>query len=194
MHKTIRLFSDVICPFCFIAEQTVMKEIEAKNGADFLWLGMELHPETPMGGILINDARYNGFREYVQKFARDFGMDGLRLPEYVYNTQKLLLVAEYARAEDKLGQFRKNAYTAYWQENANIEDTLILGEIAVASGLESNDAMMAIDNIGHKMTLEKRRYNALQLGIQTLPGFMWGTKAIIGCQPYREFEKAFEKD
>ena len=111
-----------------------------------------------------------------------------------FQTQRLLLVAEYARENDKLEKFRQVAMAAYWQENANMEDRLILEQIATASGLDGKAAIEAIDDISLKMRLEKRRYNALQLGIRTLPAFMWGKKAIIGCQPYKEFSKAFEKE
>ncbi|KAA3614121.1 MAG: hypothetical protein D8M58_18170 [Calditrichaeota bacterium] len=194
MSLTIRLFSDVICPFCYIAEQTVMKQLAIKKSVSFLWLGMELHPETSIGGVLINDARYSDFRHYVQKFAADFGMDRLKIPDFVYNTHKLLLVAEYAREQDKLEEFRNLAYKAYWQENVNIEDDLILSQIVTACGMDGSSATSAFENLNYKLRLEKRRYNALQLGIKTLPGFMWGKKAIIGCHPYSAFEKTFQKE
>ncbi len=189
----MRYFSDLICPFCYIAEQSVMKQLSARHAVSFLWLGMELHPETPAGGVDTTDSRYRPFRQYVQKYANDFGLEKVPFPDKTYNTHKVLMIAEYAREKNKLDSFHSLAMQAYWQQGADLENETVLGQIATQAGLDAKAALLALDNMGYQLTLDKRRYNALKLGVQTLPAFMWGKKLLLGCQGIDVFEAALEK-
>ena len=94
----IRYFSDLICPFCYIAEHSVMIKLKETHGVSFLWLGMELHPETPP---------------------------------------------------------------------------------AIQAGLDSGEALLALTVPTYQLRLDKRRYNALGLGVKTLPAFMWDKKLLL---------------
>ncbi len=189
----IRYFSDLICPFCYIAEHSVMIKLKEVYGVSFLWLGMELHPETPPGGVDTSDARYRPFRLYVEKYARDFGLDNVPFPDKTYNTGKVLRLAEFARDKNKLDVFQKTAMQAYWNEGANLEDNGVLGQIAVQAGLDSGEALLALTVPTYQLRLDKRRYNALGLGVKTLPAFMWDKKLLLGCQGVDIFEQALNK-
>ncbi len=190
---TIKLFSDIICPFCYIAEETIIPYLKARYGVDFLYLGMELHPQTPPGGVHIDDPRYAPFKAYVEKFAAAFNLPDVRMPEKTYNTRKALLMAEYARDAGRLPEFWQALLHAYWKEQINLEDETVLAQVATLCGLDSAQAVAAPANMEYQLRLDKRRYNAQKLGLTTLPAFMWDKQAILGCQPAEVFDRALGK-
>ncbi|MCA9618089.1 MAG: DsbA family protein, partial [Myxococcales bacterium] len=59
----VKLYSDFICPYCFIGER-VIEQLSAKFPIDIEWTGYEIHPEIPYGGMSLHS------------FGGDF-MDGL---------------------------------------------------------------------------------------------------------------------
>ena len=186
----IKLFTDVVCPYCYIAEKKLTPYLKNNFRVSFIILGMELHPETPAGGVDITHERYQPFRTHVEKFARAFNMDDLRIPERSYNTRKLLLLAESAREQGRLNRFWQQALDAYWQDQAALDDDTVLKQLAQVSGLAPGSTASALNNMEFALRLDKRRYNALRLGVHTLPAFMWGTQAVLGCQPPEVFHKA----
>ena len=48
---TLRLYTDFVCPFCFIAEQSTVPRLLAELDLTLDWYGFELHPSTPPGGV-----------------------------------------------------------------------------------------------------------------------------------------------
>ncbi len=187
---TIKLFSDIICPFCFIAEETIIPMLKERHKVNFLYLGLELHPQTPAGGVHVDDPRYAPFKAYVEKFAAAFNLPEVRLPEKTYNTRKVLLMAEQARDAGLLPEFWQAMLHAYWREQIDLEDETVLGQVATRCGLEAPRALAALSNMEYQLRLDKRRYNAQKLGLTTLPAFMWGRQAILGCQPIEVFDRA----
>src|SRR3954467_15258329 len=47
----LRLYTDFVCPFCFIAEQSTVPRLLADFELTLDWRGFELHPGTPRGGL-----------------------------------------------------------------------------------------------------------------------------------------------
>ncbi len=49
----VRLYSDFICPFCFVAEQSNLVRLQEEFDVEVDRRGFELHPETPVGGMRV---------------------------------------------------------------------------------------------------------------------------------------------
>src|SRR3954464_13630606 len=52
MAPLIRIWSDYICPFCYVATERAAW-LERRYGAEIEWLPFDLHPEYPPEGIAI---------------------------------------------------------------------------------------------------------------------------------------------
>jgi predicted DsbA family dithiol-disulfide isomerase len=50
MALKIQMFSDFICPFCYIGFE-VMKGLQPEFGFELEWRGYQIHPEWPAEGI-----------------------------------------------------------------------------------------------------------------------------------------------
>ena len=47
MAVTLELFSDFVCPFCYIAERSSLTRLKREFDLTVDWRGFELRPDTP---------------------------------------------------------------------------------------------------------------------------------------------------
>ena len=55
MPLKVTLYSDIVCPFCYIAEVSSLRRLQEEFELDFDWRGFELHPNTPPGGRRLDE-------------------------------------------------------------------------------------------------------------------------------------------
>jgi predicted DsbA family dithiol-disulfide isomerase len=120
----------------------------------------------------------------MQLFAAGFGIQGMKRSTRIPNTRRALALAEFARDQGKLDIFRSLAMEAYWKEGNDIEDSAILRNLAIASGLDPLKALAAADDPVYLGRVDTLRLEANQLQITGIPTFIFKTERIVGCQPY----------
>ena len=120
----------------------------------------------------------------MQQFAARFGVEGMKRSSRTPNTRRALAVAEYARDEGKLDDFRSRAMEAHWHDDRNIEDSAVLAELARASGLDPEKALLAADDAAYQKRIDDLRLEYKRVGVGGIPTFVIGTEKVEGCQPY----------
>ena len=120
----------------------------------------------------------------MQQFAARFGVEGMKRSSRTPNTRRALAVAEYARDEGKLDDFRSRAMEAHWHDDRNIEDSAVLAELAKASGLDPEKALLAADDAAYQKRIDDLRLEYKRVGVGGIPTFVFGTEKVEGCQPY----------
>ena len=157
------------------------------------WRGFELHPETPKGGVdlekIHQGSTSQGMLNYMQVFAKSFGVTDMRRSKWMPNTRRALAVAEYARDHDKLNEFRELAMSAHWKEGRNIEDSDVLRDLAAAAGLDPVKAVHAADDPIYHKRLDDIRREFKVVGTGGIPTFVFGKETVEGCQPYEVLER-----
>jgi predicted DsbA family dithiol-disulfide isomerase len=142
-----------------------------------------LHPETPEGGMKLEEyfppERLRGMRDYMTKFAAQFGIDDFRQPDRIPNTRRALALAELAKDEGKLDAFRARAFDAHWRDNMNLESDDDLRTIARDAGLSRSEP-----DADHFDRIDDIREEADRLGIQGIPTFVIRNVGLSGCQPF----------
>lgn len=190
------IYSDFVCPFCYIAEQGTVSKLQKEFSIEIDWRGFELHPETPKGGVEIEAVfpkeQIAGMREYMKNFAKSFGVE-LGFSTRMSNTRRILAIAEYAREKEKLELFRNIGMHFYWKEGKNIEDTEVLKSIAQNAGLNSDEALMASESIQYLSKIDAIREDANRIGVTGIPTFFIENKSIVGCQSYEVFENTMNE-
>ena len=106
------------------------------------------------------------------------------------NTRRALAVAEYARDLGKLGIFKELAMDAHWKNDMDIEDTDVLKDLARASGLDPEKAILAADDPVYLQRIDDQRVEYKQVGVNGIPTFVFGREKVEGCQPYEVLEAA----
>ena len=90
MPETLLLYTDFVCPFCFIAEQSTVPRLLAEFDLTLDWHGFELHPNTPRGGLslsrLFPGVPLPALHERTRQFASRFGVTNFNPPDDLHNT------------------------------------------------------------------------------------------------------------
>jgi len=194
MSETLRLYTDFVCPFCFIAEQSTVPRLLAEFDLTLDWRGFELHPTTPRGGVslsrLFPGVALPSLHERTKQFAARFGVTDFSPPDVLQNTRRALAVAELAREHGRLEPFRAAAFEAYWRQGKNLEDDGDLGALAVAAGLPRQEALAAADDPGFLARVDDKQADARQSGVTGIPTFIVAGEEVVGCQPYEALAEA----
>jgi len=191
---TLRLYSDFVCTFCFVAEQSTVPRLRDEFDLVVDWRGFPLHPRTPKGGMplaaLLGPARIPAVKEHMKQFAARFGVTGIVHPDRVPNTGRVLAMAEYARAEGKLEEFRKAGMEAHWRHGNGLETDADLRAIAESVGLDGDAALAASGDPRYVEAVARKLAEAAEHGVTGIPTFFIGDEAVVGCQPYEALAEA----
>src|SRR3569832_2026853 len=152
MSATLRLYTDFVCPFCFIAEQSTVPRLLADFDLTLDWRGFELHPSTPKGGLplqrLFPGRDLAQMHEGTTRFAARFGVTDFQPPARLQNSRRALAVAEWARATGRLEPIRAAAFSAHWRQGKDLEADADLRAIAAAAALNPDEARGAAGGTG----------------------------------------------
>jgi predicted DsbA family dithiol-disulfide isomerase len=193
----LRLYSDFVCPFCFVAEQSTVPRLLEEFDLEIDWRGFPLHPRTPKGGMplsaLFGEARIPAVKEHMRRFAERFGVTGIVHPERLPNTRRVLAMAEHARAEGKLEAFRKAGMEAHWRGGNFLETDEDLRAVAESVGLDADAALAAADSPRFQAEVDRKLAEAAEDGVTGIPTFFIGDEAVVGCQPYEVLAAAADR-
>jgi predicted DsbA family dithiol-disulfide isomerase len=190
----VTVYSDYICPFCFIGKQRVDR-LESKFGIDVEWKGFEIHPETPTGGgdlasIGFDEDRAAAIYSRVQELSEDSSLK-LNRPSRISNSRLALQIAEFAKEKGRAREYHEAVFRAYWQEGKDIGDRELLFSLAAQVGLgpEELDAYLKSGQAAAEMS--RHLQEAREYGIDGVPTFVIGSKMVVGAQPYEVLERVF---
>ena len=65
MALKVTMYSDFVCPFCYIGFQVIGK-LKSEFGIQLEWRGFQIHPEWPAEGIAADKVRLGGDAEMRQ--------------------------------------------------------------------------------------------------------------------------------
>lgn len=196
MPLPLTLFSDFVCPWCYLAERSSIAQLERQYDVDVDWIGFELHPEIPRGGVpvdvLFPEELQQAMLGPLQAAADRSGLP-LRPPTRVPNTRVALGLAEFARDHGRLDAWRLRAMDAFWADGLDLEDRGVLGDLAEACGLDADAALSFAFSAAGEARVEARRGEASARGVTAIPTVLLGRLPILGCQPYEVFARAAER-
>jgi predicted DsbA family dithiol-disulfide isomerase len=160
------------------------------------WRGFELHPETPPGGMRLDEyfppERLAGMAEYMKNFAAQYGIHDFVQRERIPNTRRALALAEVAREEGKLEPFRQRAMHAHWRDGMDLENDDDLRTIARDAGL-AEDAVERARDPRYLERVDAIRAEANAVGVEGIPTLVLGRYGFSGAQPYEAFAALAER-
>ncbi len=123
-------------------------------------------------------------KDYIQRFAATFGVYDMKRSGKMPNTRRALAMAEFARDQGRLDEFRSLTMDAHWKDGQDIEDTTVLQNLAADSGLDPGKAILAAADRVYLKRVDDLRLEYKQVGVGGIPTFVFGTEPVEGCQPY----------
>ena len=188
----IIVYSDYICPFCYVGFYRI-KKLREEFDFDVEWRSFELHPETPKSGVLIDSLPFA--KEYlemvminVKRLADEVGIKFTfsgKLP----NSRLALYFSEFARKEGKFNEFHELLFDTYWKEGKDIGDLPLLLDLAESIGLDKNKLQDYIESDEPQKVLKKTNLGLGNVRITGVPTFIIGDRVVVGAQPYEVFQK-----
>jgi predicted DsbA family dithiol-disulfide isomerase len=193
-NPSIAIFSDVICPWCFLGKRRLERALDQLGmRADLRWLPFELNPEMPPGGM--DRAEYRARKFGTDKAAAlDSDMKARGAEEGIAfafekmartpNTRPAHLLIAHASRQGLGGDAVEALFRAYFEEGRDIGDPQVLADVAAGVGLESELVRAALTDATLDSAVQSLEEEARRLGIEGVPFFIideaW---AVSGAQP-----------
>lgn len=193
LHLT--LFTDYICPFCYIGDLR-LRRLEESYQVLVNFRFIEIHPDTPPMGASTDSLDYSeeqwgGMMNGLLEMAREEGV-ALTPPSFIANSHAALLLAEAVKeaGREKFYTLHRKIYQAYFLQDKNIGDRTVLAELASASGIEKTLAEKAWSDNSYEETLRKNMAMAVQAGVTGTPTFFIGEQRLTGAVENAVLKKA----
>ncbi|MGE0681490.1 MAG: DsbA family protein, partial [Candidatus Binatia bacterium] len=184
----ITVFSDYICPFCFIGTETHKKVQPEVPPFALEWKGFQIHPEYPAAGIPVEQRaaqfgkeRYAALWRNIIVMAEGVGLE-MRQPSVLTNSLMALEATEYAKDEGKASEFSQAVYRAYFQDQHNIGDLEVVLGIARQVGLDPMLVQEHLQAGTYSERIKTAHQEARALGVSGVPTFIVGPAQIVGAQ------------
>jgi predicted DsbA family dithiol-disulfide isomerase len=181
----VQVFSDYICPFCYIGSVRLLKLNEFFD-LKVHWCFVEIHPGTPVEGMSVEKLDYSAeqWQELTVSLSRLAKQDNIDIKErgFTTNSHRALLLAESAKEEgrDIFYQVHDSLFKAFFSEQQNIADWTILTKIGLDSGMSQASIDRALDNPSYENTLRKNLKLATENKVTGVPAYIIGDEKIYG--------------
>ncbi|NLM06175.1 MAG: DsbA family oxidoreductase [Tissierellia bacterium] len=205
----IDIWSDFVCPFCYIGEQglrSAIEDLSLKGKVEITFKSFELDPNYPgytgdtihevlakKYGMPLEEAKLSN--EQVAIRAKEMGLN------YDYDNMKYTNTLDAHRLMKHAKKYGKDLdlaaglFSGYFEEGRLISDKDSLLEIAAKAGLDKEESKKVLDDKeAYLKDVRNDENTARQIGISSVPFFVVNDKySISGGQPKDVFVNALSK-
>jgi predicted DsbA family dithiol-disulfide isomerase len=205
---TIEIWSDVMCPFCYIGKrhfENALAQFEHRDQVNIVWKSFQLDPTmTYVPGKSMDQmlAEKKGWTlEYAKemnayvvdmaaKSGLKYNMD-IAVPANSFDAHRF---THFAQSKGKQDAAEEALFNAYFCQGKNVSDAAVLAELGVSIGLDGQEILDMLKTNQFKAEVEQDLYEAQQVGARGVPFFVLERKyAISGAQPVDTFVSALNQ-
>ena len=204
----ITIWSDFVCPFCYIGEshlEEALKKFEHADEVEIEYKSFLLSPES----------QYTPGKNYYQAFADEKGIpleqakvmmsqvldmakqSGVSINYDIAkftNTVNAHHVFQYAKTEGKGNEFFKRFYDAHFNEGEVLSDIETIVRLAEEVGLDREKVRKIVETKDYSNEVTNDLAESRQVGVQGVPFFVFDNKyALSGARPVEYFTQVLEK-
>lgn len=189
---TLEVFSDYVCPWCYLGDNRV-KQLKDAYNVDIKLVHFPLHPETPAEGRTLADMFGVGDDEIAAKNARMQGMmqaEGLPFKDrsHTFNSRLAQEVGKWAETQDGGNAIHDKFFEAYFVDQRNIGDVEVILDIVKSAGLNVDEAAKVIEDRTFKDAIDADWAKSHQYGVTGVPTFVSAgpdgqLHGLVGAQP-----------
>ena len=194
MKKTIDIYTDLVCPYCLLAEHAI-RDLVKDEDICIRWRPFELRP-YPVPTLRPEDSYLPKiWKRSVYPTAEKLGVP-IKLPTISPQprTDKAFQIFAMAEEQGKGHEFNIKVMEAFFQQNRDIGDRNVLVEIASEIGLDREEVRTALDE-GLYLLIHKaaQRQAVEDAKISSVPTIIVGKKKFTGVPNPEEFRKALKE-
>ncbi|KMY54208.1 2-hydroxychromene-2-carboxylate isomerase [Bacillus sp. FJAT-27231] len=195
MRIKIKVYSDYVCPFCFLAEKPLEEAIKGKD-VEVEWMPFELRPfpnETlkPEGDYL-----QNTWKQSVYPLAERMGISIVlsKVSPQPY-THLAFEGYQYAKEQGKGNKYNDRVLRAFFQEEQDIGNIEVLTKLAGEIGLNEGEYRTVLERRTYKEEHEKALKHAYEeANITAVPTFVIGNTIIGGIRSKETLEQIINEE
>lgn len=205
---TIEIWSDVVCPFCYIGKhelENALDKFAHRDSVRVVWKSFELDPNAPARsaentyamlsrkyGMTHAQAveRTRGVRERAAGLGLHYDFDKTVVGSS-FDAHRLL---QFAKTKGMGDAMKERLFKAYFTEGKHIADRATLLALATEVGLNAAEVEAVLTSDTYTTEVRSDEDEARQLGISGVPFFAFDRRlAVSGAQTSEVFLQALEQ-
>lgn len=205
MNLSVDVFSDVICPWCFIGKRRLEKSVAAcGEPVKVRWLPFQLNPTLPKEGISRREYRTKKFGSWERSRELDaqvlavgndeglgFALDRIERTPNTLDAHRLIWLAEMQGVHDAVVE---GLFLAYFTAGRDISNCQTLLDVVAESGLDRSKAAAVMQGEAGMEAIREAGALSRHFRVNGVPSFVVnGEITLSGAQPPDAFLEAFRQ-
>ena len=203
----VEIYSDVVCPWCYIGERRFARALAAYPGAagvEVVFRPYQLDPGAPAGAIPLRrylERRFGGPSERMtEQVGAAAAGEGIAIDwdrALAVNTlaaHRLMRLAEREYGAPVQRALAEKLFAAHFTEGGDVSDPALLTGLAMAAGMDEDRVRGYLASEEGAAELQAELEQARRLGIRAVPTFVFeGRFMVQGAQSASVFLQALEE-
>lgn len=204
----VEIWSDVMCPFCYIGKrnfETALEQFDGRNNIEVIWKSYQLDssisevPTENYHNYLVKHKgmsleQVNGMLDNVTMTAKDAGLDYKFDKAVMVNSLNAHKFIQFAKSKGLGDEAEERLFLAFFTEGKNIADLTTLIQFGIEIGLEEMELKTVFTDEKYASLVTHDIQEGQQIGVQGVPFFVLDRKyAVSGAQPAQAFLQTLEK-
>ena len=194
----ITVFSDYICPFCYVGHHRLMRLKDAYD-LKINWCFIEIHPETdakgePTSSLEYPSEQWNQLMAGLKKVATE---EDIPIAEHSFttNSKDAILLAESCKTlgKETFYKLHEKLLSSFFVDEKNIGDRDVLKSIANDCGISDEAINAAWDDEKSKTAILNNFELVQKYEIQSVPSFVFGERVLTGVVAESTMRSAAEE-
>ena len=200
------IYSDPICPWCYIGKIHLERALEALNENLFniKWHPFQLNPEMPKNGM--NRKKYleqkfgsiSGFTsayrpviEHTKNFNIDLKLDKIQTTPNTMNAHRII---NWAVLEDCQNKIVSELFKAYFVDGLDLGNKTILAQLASKYFMDEKSILRLLNSDNDISNIIDKDRTARRMGIKAVPMFIVADQYAVSGAQTAEFWQTVVKD
>ena len=187
MTTLLEVFSDYVCPWCYLGSARVTR-LQEDWDIDVRIVHFPLHLETPEEGQSLEQlfaGRDVDVAQMQERMAAIMRTEGLEYGDrrMTYNSHRAQQLASWAITQQGGEAIHQALFVAYFVEDVNLADIDRLVDIAAGIGLDPDRAREVLRSRRFRQMVSADWEHSRQLGVTGVPTYRVGDREAVGAQP-----------
>ncbi len=204
----IEVWSDVVCPFCYIGKrkyEAALEQFEYKDEVELVWKSYQLSPEiktnpskTAIQSLAeekgISLAQAEALTQQVTQRAKEAGLTYRFDKAIAVNTFNAHRFSHLAKHHGKQNEAEEVLFRSYFSDGENIDDYSTLIQLGKEIGLNTDEVKSVLESDKYADEVQADIYEAYQVDVQSVPFFVFNNRyGVSGAQDVDVFLKTLER-
>jgi len=204
----VEIWSDVMCPFCYIGKRKFETALSQFNGAsdiEIIWKSFQLSPDmkTDPGKNIhqylaehkeISLEQAKNFNDQITRSAKQLGLVynfDKAIPANSFNAHRFSHLAKQHGLQDEADE---KLFKAYFTDGKNFDDFPTLIQLGIEIGMDPDEVKTVLESNQFADEVRHDIYEARQIGVRGVPFFLFnGKMAVSGAQESKAFLDTLQK-